>query len=151
MEAISLLIMSFAKRIISHGIIYLRSSYSFVVNGLSMDKHKTAQWLVSNYDNTNSLDRSWGQQILGGQQSARRDWWCVVGQAEVVEMHKLKSWARRTKCKLAWWRRTAAAIRFYCYSRTLKNFVLIICNYSHLYSGTFLGICTDHFICLIIL
>jgi hypothetical protein len=104
---ISLLTFSFGKRIMSYGVIYVRSSYSFAVNRLSMDKHKTAQCLASNDDNTDSFDRSWGQQTLGAQQSARHDWWCVVRRAELAETYKLKSWARRTKCKLAWWRRTA--------------------------------------------
>jgi hypothetical protein len=37
----------------------------------------------------------------------------VLHEAHVVEAHKLKSWARWTKCKLAWFRRTAEVIRLY--------------------------------------
>ena len=54
---ISLVTISFGKRIISYEIIYVQPSYSFAVNGLSMDKHITAQCLASNDGNTDSLDR----------------------------------------------------------------------------------------------
>ena len=65
--------------------------------------------------------------------------WLVAcrGPGVSIAMCKLKSWARRTDCKLARWRRTAEAIRFYCNSMTLTNFVLIICNYSFLYTILF--------------
>ena len=37
----------------------------------------------------------------------------IVGQADVMEAYKLKSWLRVIKCKLAWLRRVAEVIRFY--------------------------------------
>ena len=87
-----------------------------------MDKHKTAQRLVSNY-NTDSLDRSWRRQTLGGQQSARRDWWRVVGQTEVVATYKLKFVGEADKVYISMVEEDSS---FYCYSMTLTNFVLII-------------------------
>jgi len=41
------------------------------------------------------------------------DDYCVEGQVDVVEAYKLKSWAKRAKCKLMWLRRTTETIRFY--------------------------------------
>ena len=37
----------------------------------------------------------------------------VVGEATMVQAYKIRSWLRRTECKLAWFGRTAAVIRFY--------------------------------------
>jgi len=45
----------------------------------------------------------------------------------------------------AWLRRTAEVIRFYLLQYDINKFCVIY-NYSHLYSRTFLDICTDYFI-----
>jgi len=50
---------------------------------------------------------------------------CFVGQADVVEAYKPRSWLRRTKCKLAWLRWTVEWF-FFTYSITFTNFLLFI-------------------------
>jgi hypothetical protein len=46
----------------------------------------------------------------------------VVGEAAVFHAYKIKSWARRTKCKLAWFRRTAGVIRLYLLQYDINTF-----------------------------